>query len=145
VPVVEMSVLHALPMFAALPPLELEAVARSAEHIDVATDEVVIQEGDVGDRFYAVAAGSFSIVMRGEHVRDARRGSCFGEVALLADVPRTATVSATEPGRLLAVERAPFLVAMTGRDSALSAAWDFVQTMPVASELPEGPTVTPER
>jgi hypothetical protein len=145
VPVVEMSVLHALPMFAALPPLELEAVARAAEHVDVAADEVVIEEGEAGDRFYAVAAGSFSIVMRGEHIRDARRGSCFGEVALLADVPRTATVSATEPGRLLAVDRRPFLVAMTGRDSALSAAWDFVQAMPVASELPEEPTVTPER
>jgi CRP-like cAMP-binding protein len=132
-------------MFDALPPLELEAVARSAEHVDVAADEVVIHVGDVGDRFYAVAAGSFSIVMRGEHIRDARRGSCFGEVALLADVPRTATVTATEPGRLLAVERGPFLVAMTGRDSAMAAAWDFVRTMPVAAELPEGPTVTPER
>jgi hypothetical protein len=145
VPVVEMSVLHALPMFAALPPLELEAVARAAEHVDVAAGEVVIEEGEVGDRFYAVAAGCFSIVRRGEHIRDARRGSCFGEVALLADVPRTATVSATEPGRLLAVERRPFLVAVTGRDSALSAAWDFVQTMPVAPELPDQPTVTPER
>jgi CRP-like cAMP-binding protein len=145
VPVVEISVLHPLPMFAPLPPLELEAVARSAEHVDVAAGEVLIREGDVGDRFYAVADGSFSIVMRGEHVRDARRGSCFGEVALLADVPRTATVTALEPGRLLAIERRPFLVAVTGRESAMAAAWDFVQAMPVAPELPDGPTATPER
>jgi MFS family permease len=139
VPVVEMSVLQALPMFASLPPLELEAVARSAETVDVADGEVVIHEGDVGDRFYAVADGSFAIVMRGRHIRDARRGSCFGEVALLADVARTATVSATGAGRLLAVDRQPFLVAVTGRESALAAAWEFVQSMPVAPELPDGP------
>jgi MFS family permease len=142
VPVVEMSVLHALPMFASLPPLELEAVARAAEHVDVAAGEVVIREGDVGDRFYAVADGAFAVVMRGEHLRDARRGSCFGEVALLADVPRTATVSATEAGHLLAIERRPFLVALTGREAAMAAAWDFVQAMPVAPELPDGPVTT---
>jgi MFS family permease len=142
VPVVEMSVLHELPMFAPLPPLELEAVARSAVHLAVPAGEVVIREGDPGDRFYAVADGTFTIVRGGEHVRDARRGSCFGEVALLAAVPRTATVTATEPGELLAVDREPFLVALTGRGAALTAAWNFVQDMPVASELPSTPTVT---
>jgi MFS family permease len=142
VPVVEMSVLQALPMFASLPPLELEALARAAEPVDVAAGEVVIREGDAGDTFYAVADGCFDVVMRGEHIRDVHRGSCFGEVALLADVPRTATVSATEAGRLLAIERRPFLVAVTGRESAMTAAWDFVQAMPVASELPDGPVAS---
>jgi hypothetical protein len=141
VPVVEMSVLHELPMFSPLPPLELEAVARSAVHVEVPKDEVVIQQGEVGDTFYAVIDGAFSIVRDGEHVRDARRGSCFGEVALLVDVPRTATVSATERGELLAVERAPFLVAVTGRGASLNAAWTLVQTMPVAPDLPPEPSV----
>ena len=48
------------------------------------------------------------------------RGASFGEVALLANVPRTATITATRPGSLLAVQRVPFLVAMTGSDSSRS-------------------------
>jgi hypothetical protein len=142
VPVVEMSVLHALPMFSPLPPLELEAVARSASYLDVPDAEVVIHQGEHGDRFYAVAEGAFAIVRDGELIRTARRGSCFGEVALLADVPRTATVTAEEPGRLLAVDRIPFLVAVTGRDASLAAAWGFVQAMPVAADLPPEPAVS---
>ena len=102
---------------------------------------MVIHEGDPGDRFYAVAHGSFAVVRGDDHVRDARRGSCFGEVALLAAVPRTATVTATEAGELLAVDREPFLVAMTGRGAALTAAWNFVQDMPVAPDLPAEPAV----
>jgi hypothetical protein len=142
VPVVEMSVLHELPMFAPLPPLELEAVARSAIHLDVAEGEDVIRQGEPGDRFYAVADGAFAIVRDGELVREARRGSCFGEVALLVDVPRTATVTAVEAGELLAVDREPFLVALTGRGASLSAAWRFVQAMPVAPDLPTQPSVS---
>lgn len=147
VPVVEMSLLHELPMFAALPPRELEAVARSAEHLTVDEGEVVIHQGEVGDRFFAVADGCFAIVRDGEHILDARRGSCFGEVALLADVARTATVTATEAGTLLGVDRVPFLVAVTGRDASLTAAWRSVQAMPVAESLPPEPAVRidPER
>lgn len=144
VPVVEMTVLHELSMFSPLPPIELEAVARVAEPVSVAPDDVVIHQGDVGDRFYAVVDGAFDIVMDGEHIRVARRGSCFGEVALLASVPRTATVTALEPGTLLAIDRAPFLIALTGRDAALAAAWSFVQDMPVATSLPDGPVLGDE-
>lgn len=141
VPVVEMTVLHELSMFAPLPPIELEAVARVAEPVEVAEGEAVIHQGDLGDRFYAVVDGAFDITMDGAHIRVARRGSCFGEVALLASVPRTATVTALEPGSLLAIGRVPFLVAMTGRDAALAAAWSFVQDMPVAASLPDGPVL----
>lgn len=141
VPVVEMTVLHALPMFSPLPPIELEAVARVAEPVAVAAGEVVIRQGDAGDRFYAVVDGAFAIDRDGSRVRVARRGSCFGEVALLADVTRTATVTALEAGSLLAVGRLPFVAAVTGRDTSLAAAWGFVQQMPVAPELPAQPSV----
>lgn len=141
VPVVEMSVLHALPMFASLPPLELEAVARSAERLEVPGGTVVIRQGDQGDRFYAVVDGAFGIDRDGERIRVAERGSCFGEVALLVDVARTATVSAEGPGVLLAVDREPFLMALTRRGAALAGAWRFVQAMPVAPTLPAEPSV----
>ena len=129
VPVVEMSLLAGLPMFAPMRPITLEAVARSVDHLTVEDGAVVIRQGDLGDRFYAVVDGQFDVVMGGVHVRTAGRGSSFGEVALLADVPRTATVSARGVGHLLAVERVPFLTAVTGSDTSAAAAWGVVNAM----------------
>ena len=137
VPVVAMSLLHRLPVFAPLPTLALEAVARSAIELPVAAGEVVIHQGDSGDRFYAVADGAFDVVMSAVLMRTVRRGEGFGEVALLADVPRTATVTATQPGHLLAIERGPFLIAVTGHDSSRQAAWGVVRSMTFDNELPD--------
>jgi MFS family permease len=137
VPVVEMSVLQELPMFAPLPPLELEVVARTAEHVRVPAGEVVVTQGEPGNRFYAVAEGDIDVVMSGEHIRTARRGSFFGEVALLADVPRTATVTADADGELLAVDRVPFLVAVTGSDTSNAAAWGVVRSLRLDTALPD--------
>ena len=136
VPVVAMSLLHRLPVFAPLPTLALEAVARSAIELPVAAGEVVIHQGDSGDRFYAVADGAFDVVMSAVLMRTVRRGEGFGEVALLADVPRTATVTATQPGHLLAIERGPFLIAVTGHDSSRQAAWGVVRSMTFDKEPP---------
>lgn len=118
VPVVEMALLVGLPMFSPLPPAALEAVARAAEPVDVPTGERVISQGEAGDTFYVVSEGEFDVVMSGAHVRTARRGDFFGEVALLAPVPRTATVTARSGGVLLGIDRVPFLVALTGHDVA---------------------------
>lgn len=114
VPVVAMSLLRRMPLFASLPEFALEAVARSAVEMPVVAGEVVIRQGDEGDRFYAVADGAFDVVRSGVSVHTAERGSNFGEVALLANVPRTATVTAKRAGHLLAIEREPFLLAVTG-------------------------------
>jgi len=135
VPVVEMTVLQALPMFAPLPPLELEAVARTCQTVTAADGEEVVRQGEVGERFYAVAEGAFDVVQSGEHIRMAERGSFFGEVALLADVRRTATVTARGPGRLLAVDREPFLTAVTGTDRSHDAAWDVVQGLELEIDI----------
>lgn len=99
-----------------------------------------------GDRFHAVADGAFDIVMSGELVRTARRASTFGEVALLADVSRTATVIAREPGHLVAIDRAPFLTAVTGYDSSRQAAWGVVRSMSFDQEVPlPNPSVAAEQ
>lgn len=137
VPVVAISLLRQHPLFAPLSPLALEAVARAAVEVRVADGDVVVAEGDLGDRFYVVADGAFDVVMGGEHIRSATRGGGFGEVALLADVPRTATVSAVGPGTLLEIERAPFLVAVTGTDSSHLAAWSGIRAMRFDVEVPD--------
>jgi MFS family permease len=142
VPVVEMSLLRQLPMFAPATPLTLEAVARSAATVPVAAGRVVVTQGEPGDRFFAVAHGQFDIVMSGAHVRVAERGSFFGEVALLADVPRTATVTALVDGELLAVDRVPFLVAVTGSDTSREAAWGVVRALDLGDTDSGAPTPT---
>ena len=82
--------------------------------------------------------------MSGEHIRVAERGSFFGEVALLADVPRTATVTARTDGELLALDRVPFLVAVTGSDTSRSAAWGVVRSLRLDADLPAAEPAEPE-
>jgi CRP-like cAMP-binding protein len=95
--------------------------------------QVVMTEGEPGDTFYAVADGAFDIVHAGKLMCTVERGASFGEVALLADVPRTATITCTRHGSLLAIQRAPFLVAVTGSDSCRRAAWGVIRTMGLGS------------
>ena len=135
VPVVEMSLLRRVPMFSPLPTLALEAVARAATTASVPSGDIVVRQGDVGDRFYVVADGAFDVCMSGNHVRTARRGEFFGEVALLADVPRTATVTAETEGTLLAIDRVDFLTALTGTDSSRLMAWSIVDAMDLEPDM----------
>ncbi|HEY4608883.1 MAG TPA: cyclic nucleotide-binding domain-containing protein, partial [Ilumatobacteraceae bacterium] len=129
IPIVAISLLRRVPAFAPLLPLALETVARTAEELPTTAGQVVMTEGEPGDTFYAVADGSFNIVHAGKLICTVERGASFGEVALLADVPRTATITCTRQGSLLAVQRAPFLVAMTGSDTCRRAAWGVIRTM----------------
>lgn len=134
-PVVEMSLLRALPMFAPLGPVALELLARSVQPVTVAADGVLMTQGERGERFYAVVDGQLDVVMSGEHVRMAERGSFVGEVALLADVPRTATVVAARPTELLALDRVDFLVAVTGSDRSHAAAWGVVRSLTLDDDV----------
>lgn len=144
VPVVAMSILRRLPIFQPLPAPALEAVARNAEELVVGPDEVVVAQGESGDRFFAVCDGAFEVLVGGTHVRTLGRGDGFGEVALLADTARTATVRAIGGGHLLAIERVPFLIAVTGFDSSFEAAWGAVRTLTYEEPIPS-PVVREER
>jgi hypothetical protein len=118
VPVVEMTQLARTSVFASLPPGMLEPVARAAERVDVVAGTEVVTQGEPGDEFYAVIEGEFDVAVSGEHIRTLNSGEFFGEVALLTGGPRTATVTAIRPGVLLAIERGPFLVALSGHEAS---------------------------
>lgn len=111
----EMALLRRVPFLAVLPEYDLERLARASSWLEVTTGDVVIRQGDPGDRFYVVESGEFEV-----SVDDAPRshlltaGDSFGEVALLRDVPRTATVRTHVGGRLLTVEPDAFLAAVMG-------------------------------
>ena len=123
VPTREIALLRGSTLFRPLPVDQLEAVARRTVWMTVPAGTVVIREGDPGDRFYVLAAGAVRVERDGRHLRDmATVGDGFGEIALLRDVPRTATVTATQETVLLTIERAAFLAAVTGHPDAFAAA-----------------------
>jgi MFS family permease len=124
----------AVPIFAPLSLAAKERLAAKLLPLEVAAGETVIRAGDVGDRFYVVAEGDLEIVNTlGPH---ARRGDFFGEIALLRDVPRTATVRATEPSQLYALERDDFLAAVTGHSAVRAAGEAVVEQRLSASAAP---------
>ena len=80
----------------------------------------MIRAGEVGDRFYIVGDGEFDIFAEGLH-RTAQHADYFGEIALLRDVPRTATVKAIVDSQLYALQRDDFLEAVSGVGGAHAA------------------------
>jgi MFS family permease len=122
VPADDLALLRRTSIFEPLPPPALERVARNCVPLDVPAGTVVIREGDVGDRFYVIAAGDLVVTTGAREVDRHGPGGYVGEIALLHDVPRTATVSATTDARLLSLERDEFLRAVTGHAPAREAA-----------------------
>ena len=119
-PAARLSVIDCVPMLTPLSLAAKEHLATSLVPVSVAAGEVVIREGDPGDRFYIVADGDFEVV--GESLQVAApAGDYFGEIALLRDVPRTATVRAVVDSQLFALERGDFLAAVTGHSDVRAA------------------------
>ena len=114
VPAERIALLRANSIFAPLPPAAVEHLAAKLRPRSVASGEVVFREGDLGDLFYLVENGRCEVTIDGEKVADAWPGEAFGEIALLRDVPRTATVTAAEDTTLLALDRDEFIAAVTG-------------------------------
>jgi hypothetical protein len=126
VPVVEIALLRSMPIFAALPPPEIEGLARCVKPVSVEADDVVITQGEEGDRFYAIADGELEAVEDGIRKRTMKRCDGFGEIALLRDVPRTATVTALTRCQLYALEKERFLEVVTGHPTTAGAAEQIV-------------------
>jgi MFS family permease len=131
-PAAELDVVSAVPLFAPLSLVAKEHLAGRLTRLHADPGEVVVRTGDTGDRFYIVDSGELEIV-NGAHA-SAGRGDFFGEIALLRDVPRTATVRAVSPSELFALERDDFLAALT--HSAVRAAGETVADERLAVTAP---------
>ena len=123
----ELGLIRAIPMFAPLRVTTLERLAQDLDHLHARAGADIIREGDRGDRFYIIAEGSCAILVRGTAVNVLGPGDGFGEIALLNDVPRTATVRAIEDVELFVLDRAPFLEAVTGQAHSRAAAEALVE------------------
>jgi MFS family permease len=122
VPESELALLRDIPIFAPLPPVMLEELASRLSRVRVPAGEVVFRRGDPGDRFYVIGEGEVAVALDGRPPVTLGRGAYFGEIALLRDVPRTATVTARTEVELYTLERDFFIAAVTGHAPSAEAA-----------------------
>jgi predicted MFS family arabinose efflux permease len=134
VPIVQIGLLRSLRLFSALPPPQIEGLARCLDPLSFAAGGTVIRQGDAGDCYYAIAEGEVEVTKDGAVVNVLGRGEGFGEIALLHEVPRTASVTALTSVTLFALEKEAFLEVLTGHPAAHAAAHAVAkERMPVAS------------
>jgi putative peptide zinc metalloprotease protein len=101
-------------LFRDLSSAELDVLLARLVPLEAARGETIIRQGDSGERFYVVRSGAVSVERDGERLALLGPGDAFGEIALLLDVPRTASVTALEPTRLLALEAHDFRDLLAG-------------------------------
>ena len=128
------ALLRRCPVFAPLPLATAEGLAARLIALQVPAGEEIITQGELGDRFYLIEEGAVEVLQDGTVLRRQGPGDSFGEIALLRDVPRTATVRALVPTRLLALDRDPFLVSVTGHADSRHAADEVSDRFLAASE-----------
>jgi MFS family permease len=132
--------LRQLTVFAPLSLPAIEQLAAHVERVEVPEGTVVVREGDPGDQFYIVEEGALAVTVGGQARTPILPGGFFGEIALLRETPRTATVTATADCRLLTVEREHFLATVTGHAESAAAA-DLVVSSRLAALRPAVTTV----
>jgi MFS family permease len=121
-PDAELDLIEGVPMFAPLPLAAKEHMAAALKPVPVSRGDAVIKVGQPGDRFFIVGEGEFEVEAQEQEVHArAGVGDHFGEIALLRNVPRTATVTALADSKLYALERDDFLAAVTGHPGAHAA------------------------
>jgi len=133
VPSAPLELLRAIPLFASLPPPVLERLAASAAEVTAPPGAAVVEQSAPGDLFYVVSSGRAAVEIDGTRSGRLGPGDFFGEIALLRDVPRTATVRALDELRLYALEGDVFVAAVTGHAQSREAAESVV-----AARLPLG-------
>lgn len=139
----ELRILASVPIFSPLPGASLEHLAGRLVPLRLEPGTIIVREGDPGDRFYIVAEGEVEITSEGAPLTRLEAGGYFGEIALIRDVPRTATVVAKTPVVLYALDREDFLAAVTSHVPSEQAAEEVVSArlagVPVAgAKLPAG-------
>ena len=121
-PIVEVELLRQVPFFASLPEASIERLARRATDEHVAAGATIVAQDEPGESFYVVRDGAAEVLVGGASTATLGTGGYFGEIALLRNVPRTATVQARTDTDLLVLTRDDFLTAIVGYAPSLASA-----------------------
>jgi MFS family permease len=131
-----LDLLRSIPIFSPLAPATLEYLAGAMTTVRHPAGTVVFRQGEGGDRYYVIDAGEVEVVVDGRVASSLGPGEGFGEIALLRDVPRTATVTAKTDVTLHALERDDFIAAVTDHPGSAQAA-DAVVANRLGTAAPE--------
>jgi CRP-like cAMP-binding protein len=104
----KLDLLHSVPLFAGLDRRHLERLGMLTEEVDVPPGKVLIRQGEHGDDLMLIVSGGVGVERNGTRINQLGPGDFFGEIALIAGGPRTATVTAEAPTRLLVVNHRDF-------------------------------------
>ena len=99
----KIKLLKRVPLFAGCSKSELRELAKTADELDIREGTVLTREGRTGKEFFVLVDGTAQVTKSGKKVADLKGGDWFGEIALLTDSPRTATVTATSPVDVLVI------------------------------------------
>ncbi|HEV8250672.1 MAG TPA: MFS transporter [Gaiellaceae bacterium] len=135
-----LALLRGVSIFAPLPPAVIEALTAASHRLSLAEGDVVFRRGETGDRFYVIARGEVEVDVDRRAPVVLGPGEFFGEIALLADVPRTATVRARTPLEAYALPGDAFVAAVTGHADSADAA-DLVIASRLGSATSRGASV----
>jgi CRP-like cAMP-binding protein len=104
----KLDLLHGIPLFARLDRKHLARLGMLTDEVDVPAGKVLIRQGELGDDLMIVVSGQVGVERNGVRVNQLQSGDFFGEIALIERGPRTATVTAEEPSRLLVINHRDF-------------------------------------
>ena len=96
-PDAKLEMLKAVPLFASMRGKDLEAVERLADTVDMQAGKMLMKQGDHGNEMYVIASGSVRVERNGKEIATLGPGQAVGEMALLSEGPRLATVTTLEP------------------------------------------------
>jgi len=124
----DLALLRQVPFFGPLPFAIVEHLASELRSATYEPGDVIVQDGQPGERFYIIADGRARVCKDGKELRQMGTGESFGEIALLREVPRTATVIAMSRMQARTLTREEFLAAVTGNAASAEGADEVAST-----------------
>jgi PPM family protein phosphatase len=120
-------VLAKMPLFSRLAEREMLRIMHVADVLAFESDQVVVQEGDRGDELFIVLSGHVSVSRGGAALTEFGQGEHFGEMALIRAMPRSATITATEPSEIIVLKRNDFYeILRKEHELAVKLLWQFL-------------------